>query len=233
MAYLTTKLLTNAWYLSGWVSRQFETVSGAQLSDSLGWLNALIAAKAIDGRLIPYYREEEIELEQGTQKYFIERLLEAQAITFNQQTVRFATKRMGRKAYFGTARVDGVQSLPFTVRAERTLGGTDLYFYYLPDSDFPAKIFGKFALESVTRTEDLEEKLEPYYIDYLKYLLAYRICQENNVAFPPDNKAYLEKFESQLVDVSGFDLSVTKSSTLQKQTGMNWAYVNFPGWTPS
>ena len=46
MAYTTNQLISGAYYASGVVSREFETVSGAQIGDGLEWLNNIIRKRS-------------------------------------------------------------------------------------------------------------------------------------------------------------------------------------------
>jgi hypothetical protein len=54
MTFTTNQLITNAFYASGVVSREFETVSGQQIGDGLQWLNEIIDEKVVDDGMIPY-----------------------------------------------------------------------------------------------------------------------------------------------------------------------------------
>ena len=53
MAYTTNSLISSSYYAAGVVSRDFETVSGAQVGDGLIWLNNIITEKAVDESMIP------------------------------------------------------------------------------------------------------------------------------------------------------------------------------------
>jgi hypothetical protein len=233
MTSTVAELITNAYFLSGKVARDFETPSGGEISDGLRWLNAIIAFKTANNRLIPYYSIYESVTEIGEPVYFIPNLISVQTFTFNLGNVRFSTFNASRKSFFGTSRVDGIQNLPFECHFERCVGGSNLFLYFSPNDEYPIKIVGKFALASVTMNEDLEDVMDAFYRDYLLYALAQRICQENGISFPPECIQQLKAYEQLITDISPRDLTVGKISTLTSERGIDWAYVNFPGWTPS
>lgn len=231
MAYLTSKLITEAYYLSGVVARELETVSGSQMSDALLWLNELISMKSIDNRLISFYKNINFNAVIGQEKYFIPDLLEVESVTFNIGVVRFSMTEWTRDRYFGSSRVDGIKTVLNTWHFERTTGGGDLYLYFEADQTYPMELWGKFALSSVTLFEDLSLSFEENYILYLKYDLAKYICEQFNLTFGSADK--LEKFEKLLTDVSPMDFSMQKLSSFNQQTGDIYAQANLGrGWTP-
>jgi hypothetical protein len=234
MTYTVTKLITNSWYTSGIVARGQQTVSGDKLSDGLDLLNDLLGIKTADKTLIPYYQMTSINLVVGQEKYTVEDLIEVETITFNQQQVRFATDNQTRRRYFGSARVNNVNSLPFNVHCERTKGGMDIYVYFLPNSNYPLNIFGKFGLTSIASNQlllDLETIYDRFYIVYLRYALAEYMCNEYNIPFTPQNYQKLNEFEAKLASISPKDMSLNKRSSMNGDRAINWAYANFPGWT--
>ena len=89
-----------------------------------------------------------------------------------------------RKEYFGTPRVDGLQALPFSYRYERTLGGCNLYMYFVPNQAYLINIWGKFGLSEVTLDQDLSLTYDLFYIEYLRFALAQYICCEYGQTFP-------------------------------------------------
>jgi len=57
MTYSASKLITQAYYTSGFVARGLRVVSGAELSDGLDLLNGLLADKTPQIGLIPFFKE--------------------------------------------------------------------------------------------------------------------------------------------------------------------------------
>jgi len=232
--YLCTQLITRAWNLSGIVAKGFETVSGGEGETGLFLLNELLALKAADTGLIPYYQRIQFPLVQDQEKYFIPNLLEIETFTFNIGDVRFPTARASRHHYFGDGRVDSIQSLPFEWHYEREEGGGMLYVYYLPDSNYVAKITGKFGLTNVQFQTDLASVYDGFYIGYLRYCLARYMDQEYDVELSPDKLKVLKEIEHKLKWVSPPDLSQRKISFMNKREGYNWARVNIsPSWNIS
>lgn len=233
MAYTVTELITRAFYLSQVISRELEQVSGQQLEDGLLWLNALLSLKSAHSRLIPYYNEYEFDAVVGQEKYFVPNLVQPETLTFNIGPVRYSTMPVSRRPYFGAGRVDNITSLPFNWHFERLLGGSDVYLYFVPDNTYPIKIWGKFGFDNVAFGEDLLLTYDEYYIDYLRYRLALRICSEYGIPMQPQAMDELTELEEAITDVSPPDLTLTKVSSLQGDTGINWGDINIGrGWRP-
>lgn len=233
MAYTTTELITRAYYLSQIVSRELEQVSGQQIGDGLVMLNALLSLKSAHTRLIPYYTIYDFNAVAGQEEYFVPNLVACETLTFTLGTVRYSMAPVSRKPYFGSGRVDGIETLPFNWHIERVLGGSNIYLYFIPDAAYPLQVAGKFGFESVALGDDLLEVFDLYYIDYLRYRLAKRICSENGIQMQPEALQELKELESQVTDVSPPDLTINKISTLQGQTSLNWADISLGrGWRP-
>lgn len=233
MAYTVTDLITRAYYLSQVVSRELQTVTGQQLDDALIWLNALLSLKSAYSRVIPYFQEYDFTAVIGQEEYFIPELVQPETLTFNIGPVRYSTMPQSRRPYFGSGRVDNITSLPFNWHFERVLGGSNIFLYFLPSDNFPIKIWGKFGFTNVTLNQDLLLTYDEYYIDYLRYRLALRICSEYGIPMQPQAMDELRELEEAMTDVSPPDMSLSKVSTLQGETGINWGDINIGrGWRP-
>jgi hypothetical protein len=234
MAYTAVQLITRAYYLSQVVSRELETVSGQQISDGLTWLNALLSLKSAHSRLIPYYMEYDLVAIPNQEEYFIPNLIQPETMTFNIGPVRYSMAPTSRKPYFGSGRVDNIGSLPFSWHFERCLGGSNIFLYFLPAGEYPLKIWGRFGFTDVTLEQDLELTYDEFYIDYLRYRLAKRICSEFGIPLQPQADQELAELEEAITDVSPPDLSLTKWTSLgQDSSGINWGDINIgKGWRP-
>jgi len=232
MAYTTLQLINNAYYESGIVSRGFETVSGQQATDGLQFLNDLIDDKTVDNGLIPYYTQYDFIAVIGQEKYYIPNLINIDTFVFYIDTVRYQTDNRGRREYFGTSRADDIQSLPGSWHLERCLGGANLFMYFLPDQAFPLEIWGQFRLAEVVINQDLSLTLDRFYINYLRYDLAVRLCAEYNYSVPPGVQKAYDKYVIDISKKSGpMDLKLTKLSSLQRRGSINYAQVNLGhGW---
>ncbi len=232
MAYTTTQLITSAYYLSGIVSRELETVTGDQLSDGLNLLNLFIGVKSAQTRLIPYYTQYDFVAIQNQESYFIPNLIEVETFTFNIGPVRYSMQPVSRRPYFGAGRIDNIASLPFNWHLERGLGGSTLYVYFLPSDNFPMKIHGKFSLAAISLGQDLSTMLDVFYIDYLRHGLADYICGEYGTTFQPQAYKRFQELEQIIADVSPPDLTLSKISSLGDNQNISWADVNLGrGWT--
>lgn len=233
MAYTATKLITNSWYSSGIVSRQLDTVDGEQLTDGLDLLNSLLSFISVSGRLVPYYQTYSLTAVIGQERYFIENLIDIDAYTFNIGSVRFPTTERSRREYFGTGRANNIRSLPVSWHLERTKGGAYLYLYFLPNTTYPLNFIGKFGATEVELGDDLSEIYDRYYLDYLEYALAERLCAFYNMAMPARAQELLEEYTQTIRDLSPLDLRMKKLSTLQTGTTFNYADANIGrGWRP-
>ncbi len=229
MAYSALTLITRAWYLSGIVARNLETVTGDQVTDGLFLLNTLLDFKASDVRLIPYFTRYASTFVVGQEMYYIPNLYEIEAMTFNIGTVRYPMERLTRDIYFGTGRVDNIISLPFSYHLERTLGGSNVFVYFLPNQTYVFNLIGKFALTDVTLNQDMSLVYDNFYIEYLRYALAQFMCNEYNISFAPEKLKMLQIYEKKLMDVSPPDLSIRKISFMGDKNVINWAMVNVSG----
>lgn len=233
MTYTARQLITRSWYLSGIVARNLQSVTGDQATDGLNLLNALLDWKAVEIDLIPYWIRYEFSAVVGQEEYFISNLLAVESLTFNINVVRYSTQFISRSNYFGSSRVDNIESLPFSWYFNRGQGGGTIFLYYIPQDTYPIKITGKFALQDVTLDTDMSTVYDSSYLEYLRYCLAQYMCSEYGIQFNPESMKILKKIERQLMDVSPPDLSMQKTSLLSDTPGINWADINQGrGWRP-
>lgn len=227
-------IINEAYYLSGIVSRKFQSVSGDQETDGLKYLNDVLAGKGITGSLIPYYKEYSLNAVSGQEKYFIPGLIQAETFTFNIGSVRYSLDARQRRKYFGSPRQDNIKSLPYSWHIERTLNGADLYIYFLPNTNYPMKLWGKFKLDKITDIcDDLELIYDDYYLDFLGHETARKICMYHAVPIPTELLKELAVLEEQLTYVSPIDTSLKKKSSLSTPYGISYGYANLgTGWTP-
>jgi len=233
MAYTALQLITRSYYLSQIVARQLQTVDGEQITDGLYLLNALLDIKASDIHLIPYFQQYTFTSVASQEEYFVPNLVYTDSMTFNIGTVRYPMIETTRKQYFSTGRVDDITTLPFSYRVERCLGGSNVYLYFLPDSDYVIKIWGKFGLTDVTLTTDLSTIYDTFYIEYLRFALAEYICTEWGTTFPDESKRKYDEIRKKLMMISPADLSVRKTTYFNGPIALDWQMVNIGrGWTP-
>lgn len=235
MAYTVTQLITGAYYASGVVSREFETVSGQQFSDALIFLNDMLGEKVVDDGMIPYETTTTFTGVVGQEDYSIDNCIKIDTLTFEKDNVRYPMTYVKRDQYFGSARAENINSLPNSYYFERGLGGGTLSLYFSPDETYTFTIHGVFRLADVALNDDLELTLDRFYISYLRYQLADRICKEYNYDVPAGVAKQLGDLQDQINKQSRLlDLRLRKRSDLQnnRQT-VSWGYVNLGnGWLP-
>lgn len=233
MAYTSLQLITRSFYLSQIVARELQTVSGEQITDGLYLLNAMLDFKGTDIRNIPYFRRDTFNAVVGQEEYFIPNLAYLDSLTFNIGDVRYSLEDMTRKQYFGSPRVDNIQSLPYMYRIERELGGSRIFLYFLPQQAYVMKISGKYDFDEVTLQTDLSLTYDGFYIEFLRYGLAKKICEEWGSTFPDESKKALESMEKKIMEVSPPDLSLSKRSYFNGGPVWGWQMINlYKGYTP-
>ncbi len=159
MSYTVGKLVTNAYYTSGIVSRDFQTVQGSQMQDGIDCLNDILGETSVDNEMIPFYSRYSFNAESGKQTYFIPNLIEVDSLVFFINTIRYQMNPVQRRQYYGTGRADSIRSLPFTYHVEREVGGATINLYFLPDVNYPMEAWGLFKLQGVGVNQDLESPL--------------------------------------------------------------------------
>ena len=232
MAYTALQLITRAYYLSAVVSRSLQTLTAEQITDGLYLLNADLEYKSTDLRLIPYFDRFSFDTVQGQEMYFISNLCYMDSLTFNIGVTRFSLLDFSRKEYFSSPRIDNVQSLPYCYRIERTLGGSNIYLYFVPSQVFTMKMSGKFSLTDVALTTDMSLFYDTFYIEWLRYSLAIKICEEYGATVPDATRLKYNEMTKKLMDVSPADLSIQKRGYFCSTPALDWQLINIPGWIP-
>jgi hypothetical protein len=238
MTYVVTQLITDAYYTSGIVGREFETISGSQLNDGLIFLNSLLAKKTADKGAIPYFMRYDNFMSPGVEMYYIPGLISVDTLTFfipNNQpptppnnVVRYAIRKVDRKLYWGSPRANNIMSLPYIYTVERQFGGANIYFYFLPNTNYQYELWGLFSLMSVTLNQDLSLTIDQFYIDFLKFELAKRICVEFNFAFPPGPADELSNYQL-IIDQREQQMDLyqqTISPLSNNADGLSYAWAN-------
>ncbi len=250
MAYTAQQLISRAWYLSGIVARNLQVDTGDQSSQGLYLLNALLDFKQIETDLIPYWQYISFPCVAGQEFYYLPYVAEIESLTFNLDTVRYSMDSVTRRNYYGSARVDGISSLPFSWNYDRALGGGNLGLYFLPDSTYTLKAKVKLFLTDVQLNTDLTDISEtvPYsfinsanqgydtsYIEYLRFALARMMCAEYGIQFNPESAKILQSYQRKLMYMSPPDLSMRKASILSSEgSAWNFGDVNIGrGYRPS
>ena len=139
---------------------------------------------------------------------------------------------VSRDVYFGSSRANNIDSLPVTFHAERCFNGTNIFLYFYPNVAYPMQLLGLFQLTEVTFNQDLSLVYERFYINYLGYSLANRLCIEYNYAIPPDVKTQLEWYQMNISKRSApMDLKVKTINMFQQSNSISYAQCNLgAGW---
>lgn len=233
MAYTALQLITRAYYLSQILSRQLQTPTGDQITDGLYLLNADLDYKSTDLRLIPYFQRTTFNTVQGVGEYFVDGLLYVDSLTFNLGTVRYSLIENTRREFFSGPRIDDVQSLPYCYRTERELDGTRIFLYFIPNDVYIMKLSGKYRLPTVTLTTDMSLTYDEFYLEWLRYSLAVKICEEYGASVPDATRMKYMEMTKKLMDVSPADLSIQKRGYYGGSPVLSWQQINIGrGWQP-
>lgn len=154
MAYTVANLIADAYYISGIVSREFETVSGPQSALGLQILNDIISDKTIEMDMIPYYNKYNFNTISGVETYFVPNLESAETLVFFLNGVRYQMTEIDRVQFQGSSRAN-ISSLPLNWNQERCLNGTNIRLYFYPNETYPMEVWGLFRLSLVTLFQDL------------------------------------------------------------------------------
>jgi len=341
MAFPVTLVISEAFYTSGIVSREFQTVAGDQEETGFLKLNEILTDSTIEADMIPYFNSSyTFNAIAGQEMYFIPNLTVPETLTFFINTIRYQMRWNTRDRYFGQGRANNVLSLPFNWHVERCFGGSNLFMYFFPDTNYPMTLTGLFSLQKVSLYQDLSSPnafvdlgvqtingagfllpgelvingvdmanvyvtpqqlanyintgivpfvranlnvaghltltnlsgtsitistlgtaspvnnvtfsnfnttngpkvetfmpmvLDQYYINYLIYRLADKLCSAYNFILPPGPAKELLKYQQMISKRSSpMDLSLQKVSTLCGQNSINYGQVNIGhGWTTS
>jgi len=235
MTYLASNLIADAYYLSGIVSRDFETPTGAQMSDGLRLLNNVLADRTINTSTIPYTSKLTLTASAAVADYYIPDCINIDVFVFYINSLRYQTVNQKRKEFRGSFRPTNIQSLPWNWNFERSLNGGTLSLYFVPDVNYPLEIWGTFRLSSVTQYQDLSLTLDEFYTNFLQYLLAQRLCQFNSYRVPMDVADQLDRYIKWITNTTNvMDLRMQKLSSLNGGEAINYAIVNLSGgWLPA
>lgn len=155
-----TQLITEAYYDSSVVSRQFETIQGYQLSDGLLWLNQLLGDKAMDSGDIPYITQQyPFYGVVGQETYFIPDCISIDALVFYIGSVRYQMNYVDRNRYFGSPRANNINALPVSYTYERVKGGVNLWVYFPPQQAYLFNVTGNFFIQNVALNQDLQSDI--------------------------------------------------------------------------
>lgn len=154
MAYTVANLIADAYYISGIVSREFETVSGPQGDLGLQVLNEILSDKTIEMDMIPYYTKYNFNTIPGVETYFIPGLEIVETLTFFLNGVRYQMNEVDRDTFRGAPRAN-INSLPLNWNQERCVNGANISLYFFPNQVYQLEAWGLFRLSSVTMFQNL------------------------------------------------------------------------------
>lgn len=233
MPFTSAELVTRAWYLTGAVSRDLQTVSGTQFEAGMFCLNSLLAMNTANMGLIPYFTKDNFAGIISNEPYFIPNLIQLETLTFvipnnatPDQSVRFPMSRKTREDYWATPRANGISSLPYIYETERVLGGMNIYLYFTPNEPYVFEFWGKFSLASTAPNQDLSLIFDRFYLEYLRYGTAIYLCEEYNIIPPPSVSARLKQYEQLIRNTSPTDFTQKISCPFNGNYSPNYAFAN-------
>lgn len=234
MTYTVTKLVTNAYSLANIVSRDFETLEGNQLDLGVELLNDVLGDKPVEEGMVPYQTNDTFTGVIGQEAYPIDDLISVDTVTYLIGDLRYPMRFVDKDRYFGLPKATGINTLPYWWTLLRNFGGATIYMWYAPSDTYTFEYTGIKRLAEVANNQDLSLTLDRFYINYLKYELMSRLCQEFNTPIPKDAANTLDGYRRKINKMSNtIDTTMKKISTLNRYTGINYADINFAdGWRP-
>lgn len=228
-----TRLVQGSLTLAGVRSIGLDQASASQAADALLWLNQLLSEQGITSDEIIYIEEYIFPMVIGQEKYSIPNLAEADTVTYVLNEVRYGLDEMSLTQYKSSYRVNNVNSLPYMFYQQRTLTGTDLYFYFKPSQEFITTVNGKFQFPEVNMNTDLNLFIAPFYQTYLMYLLAARMCDWYLLNVPPGVAKTLYQLENKIKSINSYDMSYRPTKLLSRGAFWDWPSINLsPAWKP-
>lgn len=228
MAVTALELINEALRTATLVGRSFNTAPKEYTSVGLKVLQQLITETSANNKMNPFYTPLEFTADIGETAYEIEGLVDIATLTFEWQQVRYPCDYKTRTEFYGGFRANNVLTLPLTYTFERTKDGATIYVYPFPDKEYIFTTWAQFEMDSdFTFTTDLLATLPKYYIDFLEYAMAGRLCVKFGRPVPPD-VLRLEKYYRNLIamQISPPDFSMQKISTLSSIPGIDYGQVN-------
>lgn len=321
--YSVAELISEAFYTSGIISRQFQQVDGNQVQTGFLKLNEILTETSIMDDMVPYFTTQyNFYGVQGQQQYFIPNLVKLETLVFYiNGVIRYYMERVSQDYQFGSARVENIQTLPYTYHCERAYQqvtpppttvtvtqinsnyivngavititdtnissetivasvtmvtsannvtvlsatpspniltvicsgapganwtltyteatpvwtpGSNIFVYFFPDQAYLFMATGLFQLRPVTSvSDDLGTMFDSYYITYLQYRLAERLCIAYNFTFPAPAQKLLSEYQMAISKRSApMDLTLNKITTMGVSNAINYAMANLgKGWT--
>lgn len=208
------QIITLAYQLAFIRSIELQQLSDGDTATGVAQLNFVLDFPSIRGALLPYYDHTEFYTTPGVPLYFQEGLIQLDTLTFNlsdNSDVRLPMVRDTRRQFYGCARVDNIQSLPFHFCADRAPGGMNIDLYFYPSDAYLMKIDGRYALTQVTSPNDIVN-LDMFYIDYVVHELASRLASLYETTLVPDTQSRLAMLRQQIHNLAGQDLTIQKNS---------------------
>ncbi len=225
--YTVISLISSAFYASGIVAREFQQVTDTQVAEGLDYLNEILGDKVVEDDMVPYYTDFTFTGVVGQEKYFISNLIDTDTLVFYLDSIRYSMSKKQRIEYFEPSRANNINSLPVMYHVERAMGGANIFMYFYPDRTYQFEGWGLFGLTSVAINQDLTLILDKFYISYLKYALAERICVNYDYDVPRNVASQLEWYQTNISKRSQqMDLKIQSVSTLNKSVGLSYAQIN-------
>lgn len=236
MAITANQLIAQSYYLADITGPEYETMNGQQASSGLQLLNGIMGEVALDAILIPYFTHQSFNTVAHQEAYVIADLVEVSTMTYNiDNNVRYSLTRESINRYFGWARVNNLFSLPQIYTVQREHNASKIYLYPIPDKVYEVDITGKFMLSDVQFNDVLTGTYDVFYLKWLKYRLAFELCQLNGKTMNPDAKEQLANLERRVNKLVGTDLLINKFPLISRRAGRGDTYLqaNFPSaWWP-
>lgn len=222
MAYPIRQLIIEAYYLSGLVSRETETVSGEELEEGRHYLNIILSNNTINGERIIYSQSTKGTLNISSNTIYVPKLFCVQTITLYNGNIRYPLTRLDRDQFYGTSSIHALESIPVYYHEELSILPLDLTenqptegmrinVYPCANTNYEYVIHGKFGFDEIkpeNLSDDALKLWAYYYINYLTLSLAKRLNATTDIAFPVATQELLKSVEQELCSKNTKDYSM-------------------------
>lgn len=246
MAVLTVRqLLTFSIYLSGLRGAGLNTPIGDEITYALTIFNNLIAERNDDGQLLPYYQAVVLDStvgtvdELGTYSIFVPGLVSLETFgVLIDNDLRLFMYIATRDEFFNSNRVMDVAAIPYSYFPQRVIQDVDgtptegvrIYTYFAPqEAVYRFQLTGRFSTDDFTLDSNIYGSFGQFYVNYLQYKVASRLCQYYQIPFSQVNTLELIKLERKVTDINAYDLSMRKVAAFPANNCVNPGSIKFSG----
>jgi hypothetical protein len=216
-------LINDAYRFGNIIAEEGQTLTATQLSDGARLLNYIIDDINKNGNEISLNAQEVFTLPSGQQTFTLNDYIKINKMQFNISTIWIDVELLSTEDFYNFAVIDNVKSLPFSGYAKRTATGIEMFFYFIPDRDFPVRIVsGLKKIVNLQPDDDLSDE-SLFYKTLLVWTLANDLRVRNQMGRDPEISKKINEIKNRLKDIKPINhnintvkIGITGESASQK-----------------